>query len=133
MGRQPIKQRFFYAVWCRAYLGQHGKTNFAAAPFSTNNANLLCFMSGHQVKYHLSVIFTGKLMLQRLKQSLQRTRNVFTEGVARLLLGKKQIDADLLDELETLLISADVGMETVRIIMKELTAQISRRSLKDSD
>jgi fused signal recognition particle receptor len=72
-------------------------------------------------------------MLHRLKQGLQRTRKVFTESVAALFLGKKQIDTALLDDLETLLISADVGIQTVQNIMKELTAQVSRKALKDSE
>ncbi|HEV2613494.1 MAG TPA: signal recognition particle-docking protein FtsY [Gammaproteobacteria bacterium] len=70
-------------------------------------------------------------MLQCLKQSLKRTRAVFTQGLASLFLGKKQIDAELFESLETLLLSSDVGVETTQSIMQNLTAQVSRRDLKD--
>ncbi len=49
-------------------------------------------------------------LLQRLKQGLARTRANFTDGLTTLVLGRKQIDQDLLDELETLLLTADVGV-----------------------
>lgn len=70
-------------------------------------------------------------MLQRLRQSLKRTRTLFTQSLATLFLGKKQIDAELFESLETLLLSSDVGTETTRNIMQNLTAQVSRRDLKD--
>lgn len=70
-------------------------------------------------------------MLQRLKQSLKRTRAAFTEGLATLFLGKKQIDAELFESLEALLLSSDMGVETTQSIMQNLTTQVSRQELKD--
>ena len=67
----------------------------------------------------------------RLKQGLARTRATFSDGLTDLLLGRKQIDEDLLEELETLLLSADVGVETTRKIIDELTERVKRRELSD--
>src|SRR5690606_25059056 len=57
----------------------------------------------------------------RIRAGLSKTRHGFTDGLANLLLGKKEIDDDLLEELETQLIMADVGVETTRAIMARLT------------
>jgi len=70
-------------------------------------------------------------LLQRLKSRLVRTRTQFTEGLARLLLGRKTIDADLLDELETLLLTADVGVEATNRIIGDLGQRVKRRELSD--
>jgi len=70
-------------------------------------------------------------MLQRLKQSLKRTRALFTQSLATLFLGKKHIDDELFETLETLLLSSDTGVETTQNIMKHLTTQVSRRELSD--
>jgi len=70
-------------------------------------------------------------LLGRLKQGLARTRATFSDGLTDLLLGRKQIDEDLLEELETLLLSADVGVETTRKIIDELTERVKRRELSD--
>lgn len=69
----------------------------------------------------------------RMRQGLSKTRNGLTDGLASLLLGKKEIDDDLLEELETQLIMADVGVETTQHIMQRLTARVSRKELSDSD
>ena len=71
-------------------------------------------------------------MFKRLTQGLQKTRQKLAAGLGALFLGKKVIDADLLDELEAVLISADIGMSAVQKIMKALTEQISRHALDDS-
>ncbi len=67
----------------------------------------------------------------RLKQGLQKTRANFTNGVANLLLGKKAIDAEVLEELETALLTADVGVAATTQIIAELTAQVARKQLND--
>ncbi|ALG67940.1 signal recognition particle-docking protein FtsY [Beggiatoa leptomitoformis] len=72
-------------------------------------------------------------LLNRLKQGLSRTRENLTSGLAHLLLGKKAIDATLLDELETLLLSADMGVDATQAMIKDLTERASRQQLKDSD
>ncbi len=69
----------------------------------------------------------------RIKAGLSRTRSNLTDGLANLLLGKKAIDDDLLEELETQLIMADVGVEATADIMARLTERVSRKELKDSD
>lgn len=69
----------------------------------------------------------------RIKSGLSRTRSGFSDGLANLLLGKKAIDDELLEEIETQLLMADVGVSATSAIIKELTAKTSRKELKDSD
>lgn len=69
----------------------------------------------------------------RFWQQLSRSRNSFTEGLSDLFLGKKTLDADILDELETRLILADVGQNTTRALIQELERQISRKQLQDAE
>ena len=68
----------------------------------------------------------------RLKQGLAKTSSSLGEGMASLFLGKKEIDDDLLDELETRLLTADVGMEATMAIMANLTRRVARKELADS-
>lgn len=67
----------------------------------------------------------------RLKSSLSRTRSQFSEGLADLFLGKKSLDADLLDDIESRLLMADVGVKTTALILDNLKAKISRKAIKD--
>jgi len=53
-------------------------------------------------------------------------------GLGALLLGRKAIDAELYEELETRLLLADVGVETCGEVIAELTARVKRRDLKDA-
>jgi len=69
----------------------------------------------------------------RLKAGLQRTSNNFAEGLGNLFLGKKTIDDDLLEELETQLLVADVGIEATQDIISSLTEKVSRKQLADTD
>lgn len=76
---------------------------------------------------------TKKGWFSRLKSGLSKTRSSFTEGLADLVLGKKEIDDELLEELETQLLTADVGVEATQQIINNLTARVSRKELGDSD
>ena len=67
----------------------------------------------------------------RIKAGLGKTRANFTEGLAGLFLGKKQIDDDLMEDLETQLLMADVGIEATTEIIDRLTERVSRKELKD--
>lgn len=72
-------------------------------------------------------------LFARMRQGLSRTRGSLSDGLANLLLGKKAIDADLLEELETQLLMADIGVETTQAVMAKLTAKVSRKELGNSD
>lgn len=65
---------------------------------------------------------------QRMRQALTRT----SEGIGSLFLGGKTIDEGLLDELETLLLMADVGIDVTAKILAQLTERLNRKELKDS-
>lgn len=71
--------------------------------------------------------------LARFKSGLSKTRDQLGEGVARLLLGKKTIDANLIESLEDLLVGADLGVNLTGHVIEKVTEQLSRRQLKDSD
>lgn len=72
-------------------------------------------------------------VLARLKDSLARTRSGLVEGLGRALLGKKAIDAELLEEIETQLLSADVGVEATQAIIVDLTARVARKELANAE
>jgi len=71
--------------------------------------------------------------LSRLTQRLTKTRRQFSDGLSRLLLGKKEINEDLLEELETLLLTADVGIEATNRIIGDLTELLNRKELSDPE
>ena len=74
-----------------------------------------------------------KGFFSRIKSGLSRTRGNLAGGLGTLLLGKKEIDDDLLEEIETQLLMADVGVAATQEIINDLTARSSRKELKDSD
>ncbi len=67
----------------------------------------------------------------RLKQGLSRTRHGLTDGLANVVLGAKSIDDDLMEQIEDILISADLGMEATTRISQNLLQKVSRNELKD--
>ena len=69
----------------------------------------------------------------RLKKALKRTRSDLVEGVARVFVGRKAIDEDLLEEIESLLLIADVGVASTDHIIADLTKRLRRQQLKDGD
>ncbi len=75
----------------------------------------------------------AKSLFGRLKSSLQRTRGNLSDGLANLLLGKKTIDDELFEELETNLLLADVGVAATRDIIDSLTIRASRKELSDTE
>ncbi len=68
-----------------------------------------------------------------LRQRLSKTRENLSSGLADLLLGKKQIDDQLLEELEDQLLMADVGIQATQKITSQLTESLKRRQLGDSE
>lgn len=70
---------------------------------------------------------------KRLKQGLSRSSSKLTEGFATLLLGKKTIDDDLLEELETQLLTADLGIEATQKLINDLTQRVARKQLNDPE
>jgi len=64
---------------------------------------------------------------------LKRTSAKFTEGFASLVLGKKAIDDDLLEDLEMQLLTADLGVDATQTIIKDLTQRVARNQLDDAD
>lgn len=67
----------------------------------------------------------------RIKQGLSRTSSHFAEGLGNLFLGRKTIDEELFEELETQLLVADVGMDATTEIIDSLTARVARKQLSD--
>jgi len=72
-------------------------------------------------------------LISRLKSRLAKTRHTLTDGLANLVLGKKTIDDDLLEELETLLLMADVGVDATSRIIDDLTSRVKRKELSNPD
>lgn len=67
----------------------------------------------------------------RIVTGLSRTRSTLSGGMASLFLGQKTIDEDLLEEIETVLLSADVGVEATTQIITSLTEKVERNQLSD--
>lgn len=70
-------------------------------------------------------------VLSRLRQGLSKTSDSLTDGLATAVLGKKELDTDLIAELEDRLLLADVGIETANKVIDGLTARIRRKELSN--
>jgi fused signal recognition particle receptor len=64
-----------------------------------------------------------------LRSGLSQTRKGLVQKVDRILLGKKEIDADTLEELEEALVSADLGVRTSLRLIEGIQEKVSRREL----
>lgn len=71
-------------------------------------------------------------LFERLRKGLAKTGTVLSSGIGDLVMGKKEIDKNLLEELESRLLMADLGVEVVQTVMGELTEQMARSELGDS-
>src|SRR6266481_1345253 len=71
--------------------------------------------------------------LEKIKHAVKQTKTQFTEQIQDIVQGKKEIDADMLDELEAIMIGADIGVATTNEILKSIKDQMSRKTLQDPD
>lgn len=70
---------------------------------------------------------------ERLKRGLSKTQENLIGRIDTLLLGKKQIDADTLEELEEILITADIGVTTAVELIRTLEQRLKRNELQDGE
>ncbi|MCY9021567.1 signal recognition particle-docking protein FtsY, partial [Priestia megaterium] len=68
---------------------------------------------------------------QKFKDGLSKTRNSFSERVNDLVSRYRQVDEEFFEELEEILISADVGVATVLDLIDDLKSEVKRRNIKD--
>jgi fused signal recognition particle receptor len=68
---------------------------------------------------------------RRLRRRLKGTREKFVHRIDRLVLGKKVIDEDLLDELEEILITSDLGVKTTGMLLRKVADKVKRKELSD--
>jgi len=71
-------------------------------------------------------------LLEKLKSGVQKTRAGLVSALEDAIQGKKEIDADLLDELEFTLISADIGVRTTAEILDRIRERVGRHQLGDA-
>jgi len=72
---------------------------------------------------------SGPGVFERLRSGLSKSRGQFTEGLASVVLGKKQLDPALLEALEEQLIMADLGVETTERVLELLRQRLDRSEL----
>jgi fused signal recognition particle receptor len=68
---------------------------------------------------------------ERLRQGLAKTRSGFTGRLDRLVFGKKEITGDLLEELEEILLTSDLGVSTTQELIAMVQERVARRELED--
>ena len=74
---------------------------------------------------------TNEGLFQRLRQSLSKTRTTLSGRLDRLFLGKKEITEDLLEELEEILFTSDIGVATSQELIDTVQEKVRRKELED--
>ncbi|PJE80717.1 Signal recognition particle receptor FtsY [invertebrate metagenome] len=72
-------------------------------------------------------------LFARMKSGLSKTRTMLVDSLADIFIGGKEIDDDMLEELETRLLLSDVGVEATASIIEKLTDRVQRKELNDAD
>lgn len=70
--------------------------------------------------------FSSKKKEETLDKSLEKTKESVIGKLARAIVGKSQVDADVLDNLEEILVSADVGVETTLKIIERIEKRVAK-------
>ncbi|HYE72845.1 MAG TPA: signal recognition particle receptor subunit alpha, partial [Blastocatellia bacterium] len=71
--------------------------------------------------------------MSRFRRAVSKTRENLSSRIEDVFKGKKQIDANTLEELEEILIGADIGVQTALEIIEDVRQQVDRQTLKDVD
>jgi len=74
---------------------------------------------------------TRKRRFRRFRDRLVRTRKSLAGGLERLFMGRREVDAEVLEELEEILITADIGVETSLRLVEVIRDKVKRRELRD--
>lgn len=74
-----------------------------------------------------------KGFFQRLKEGLFKTHQGMVSKIDQLVAGKRKIDDNLLEELEEILITSDIGVKTTQELLGQVTEKVQRRELEDAD
>ncbi len=77
--------------------------------------------------------FLDKLKFSRLKEGLSKTRDNIIEKVTRVIRAKRKIDDALLEEIEEILLTGDVGVATTSAIVERVKERVKRERYEDSD
>jgi fused signal recognition particle receptor len=70
--------------------------------------------------------------LDKIRQAVRQTQENFTERIQDLVVGRKEIDPEMLEELEAIMIGADIGVATTAEILDSIRDQVSRKTLQDA-
>ena len=70
---------------------------------------------------------------EKLKKGLQKTKNAIFKPFTSLFKSLKRVDEDLIEELEEILVCADVGAQTTEEILDQLRAEIKENKIKDTE
>lgn len=71
--------------------------------------------------------------MRRFRRAVQATRESISTRLDEAVRGRRQIDAETLDELEEILIGADIGVQTTMSIIEDVRKQVNRQTLRDVD
>lgn len=77
--------------------------------------------------------FFDKLKLSRLKDGLSKTRETIRDNISKLTQGRTEIDDEFLEDLENILIAADVGVETTLNIVERITEKARTETYRSED
>jgi fused signal recognition particle receptor len=76
---------------------------------------------------------TRRRRFSRFRERLGRTRKNLAGGLERLFLGRREVNAEVLDDLEEMLITADLGVDTTLRLVEAIREKVKRRELRDAD
>src|SRR5579862_3388710 len=71
-------------------------------------------------------------LLEKLKQSVTKTRTELSARVEQLLTGNRPVDPELLKQLESALLSADIGVRTTKEVLAALREQVNEHKIDDA-
>lgn len=76
---------------------------------------------------------TNETVTEKFKDGLSKTRNSFTSKVNDLVARFREVDEEFFEELEELLLQADVGVETVMELVDQLRWEVQRKNIKNTE